>query len=906
MKHLSLRIKILIIFFIPALALIYFSTSFVQTKYTKLNESAMYKLAAETTEVLSILIHNIQNERGLSYGYLVSNSENNSTQELLLKQQETDLAYAKLQHFIHLKNSEKDAILHLIGVEYKPVLATFITEYGKRKEVRKRILKREILAKESLDYYTQLNQRLLKLITLFILPLQKQNGRSCAIPELQNLKESAGLERAYIYHTLLSKKYTLENRTRVETLEDQQKLYQKQFILNAPLESILIFNQYYRYHIESEVIAVRKAFFAQHLHYQDARNTFQILTRHINLFETITSKILNHYIASASQTYTEAIYALYLTAALWILSLLSLIGLTYLLRKLIINEERYMEELRIAAYTFDSHEAMTITDVKGTILKVNDAFTRITGYTAAEVIGKNPRLLKSMKHSDDFYKEMWRKINTVGKWSDEIYNRRKNGEIYMERLSITAIKDQKNITTHYIAQFLDISDIKTMQIQAQHQADHDFLTSLLNRKALMQRLHEEFVKAKKHHFVHAFMFIDLDKFKMVNDSYGHAVGDKLLIEVANRLKNLLREEDILARMSGDEFAIIILNIEEQTTKAAHSIKALATQIIQEINRPYLLNGYPIHIGVSIGIKLFPDREKDSHSIVVHADTAMYQAKHQGKNQFVFFNKEIEAKLDYFQRVETELRHALEKREFIFYYQPKVSVETGEVMGAEALIRWNHPQKGLLYPESFLQIASDIGIVHQITLLVLTRVCQFLQQHQTEFKGSIAVNIHANELLKPHFETEIIGIIKEYEVQPHKIELEITEDELIQDFHAIVEKIKRLKAFGIHFAIDDFGIGYSSITYLKKLPVDTLKIDKSFLKNLTDTSDRELIKLIITMAKNFKMATVIEGVEEQTQLSFIQENGAELYQGYIFSKAIEESRFLALLQSNSNRHHCTSS
>jgi len=897
MKHLSLRIKILIIFFIPAIALIYFSTSFVQTKYAKLNESAMYKLAAETTEVLSILIHNIQSERGLSYGYLVFSSENNSTKELLLKQQETDHAYAKLQRFIHLKSSEKDAILHIIGTEYKPILATFITQYGKSREIRKRILEKRILAQESLHYYTQLNQRLLKLITLFILPLQKQNGRSCAIPELQNLKESAGLERAYIYHTLLSQTYTLENRERVEALEDQQKLYQEQFTLNAPIESILIFNRYYRYDIEAEVTTLRKNFFAQRLQHKDAHQAFQILTRRINLFETVTSKILDHYIGSASKTYTEAINALYFTAALWILSLLSLIGLTYLLRKLIINEETYMEELRIAAYTFDSHEAMTITDVKGTILRVNDAFTRITGYEASEVIGKNPRLLKSMKHSDNFYKEMWCQINTLGKWSDEIYNKRKNGEIYMERLSITAIKNHQNVTTHYIAQFLDISDIKKMQIQAQHQADHDFLTSLLNRKALMQRLHEEFVKAKKHHFVHAFLFIDLDKFKMVNDSYGHATGDTLLVEVANRLKGLLREEDILARMSGDEFAIILLNIEEQTTKAAHSIKAIATHIIQEINRPYVLNGYQIHIGVSIGIKLFPDGEKDSHSVVVHADTAMYQAKHQGKNQFVFFDKEIEAKLDYFQRVETELRHAIEKSEFIFYFQPKVSVETGEIMGAEALIRWNHPQKGLLYPESFLQIASDIGMLHQITLLVLTKVCQFLQQHQSEFEGTIAVNIHVNELLEPHFENEMMAIIKAHEIQPHKIELEITEDELIKDFHAVVEKIKRLKAFGIRFAIDDFGIGYSSITYLKKLPVDTLKIDKSFLKNLTDTSDRELIKLIINMAKNFQMSTVIEGVEEQNQLTFIRENGAKLYQGYLFSKAVEESLFLSLLQSN---------
>ena len=895
MKQPSLHIKILIIFLIPAVALIYFSTSFVQTKYQNLNESAMYKLAAETTEDLSILIHNIQIERGLSFGYLVSGIEKRSKRELRLRQEKTDSAYRKLINFVRLNSGEKDSILHIIGIEYHPILSKFAAEYGKIDEIRRRVLEGEIESGESLDYYTQLNRKLLRMITLFILPLQKQNGRSCAIPELQKLKENAGLERAYIYHELLSAKENPKSIETIKKLEEKQALYREQFILNAPIESILTFNKIYRYSLEVEVKELRKEFFDGKLGRGDAPRAFKLLTKRIDLFETISSKILDRYIASASHTYTEAIHALYLTAALWLLSLLSLIGLTFLLRKLILNEEKYVEELRISAYTFDSHEAMTITDVNGTILKVNDAFTRITGYEAAEVIGKNPSVLKSMKHSDDFYKEMWRQINTTGKWSDEIYNKRKNGEIYMERLSITAIKDDRGITTHYIAQFLDISDLKKMQEQAQHQADYDFLTGLLNRKSLMQRVHEEFVKAKRHDFVHAFMFIDLDKFKMVNDSYGHTTGDKLLVEVSARLKRLMREEDILARIGGDEFAVIILNIEENRSRAAQMVKDIAAKIVDEINRPYLLDTCRITMSASIGIKIFPDREKDSHSVVVHADTAMYQAKHQGKNQFVFFDKEIERRLKHFQMIETDLYHAIDNDEFLFYYQPKVSIVTGEIAGAEALIRWRHPEKGVLYPDSFLHIASEIGISHKITLLVLTHACQFLQEHQDLFHGAIAVNIHANELLELHFEEQIIDIIEKHGIHPSKIEFEITEDELIRDFNAVIIKIKRLKTFGIRFAIDDFGTGYSSITYLKKLPVDTLKIDKEFLNNLADESNQELIKLIINMAKNFNISTVIEGVENQNQLHFIQENGADLYQGFIFSKAVDEEQFLSLLQ-----------
>jgi diguanylate cyclase (GGDEF)-like protein/PAS domain S-box-containing protein len=898
MKKLSLRMKILMIFLIPTIALIYFSTSFVQDKYRKLNESAMYKLAAETTEDLSVLIHNIQIERGLSFGYLVSKTEKNSKKEIAKRQKKTDDAYEKFVAFVHSGTDEKEAILHIAGSEYKPTLSSFIAEYGRIEELRGKILNRAVDARESLEYYTQLNQKLLKLITLFMLPLQRQNGRSCALPELENLKESAGLERAYIYHELLSENYDSRNLEIIKELEKKQTLYQEQFALNAPVESLLIFNDLYQYEIEERIAQLRKDFFARQLHGKDAIDAFKLLTLRIDIFEKISSKILGRYMKLADESYRQAMYLLYFTAALWILSIVSLLGLTYLLRRLIINEERYTEELRISAYTFDSHEAITITDVKGAILKVNDAFTRITGYEASEVIGKNPNILKSMKHSEDFYREMWRQINASGKWSGEIYNKRKNGEIYMERLSITAIKNDQGITTHYIAQFLDVSDIKKMQEQAQHQADHDFLTGLLNRKSLMQRLQEEFVKAKRHNFVHAFMFIDLDKFKMVNDSYGHAVGDKLLVEVGRRLKSLLREEDVLARMSGDEFAVIVVNMEEHLPKVAQVVKGIATKIVEEIGRPYTLDGYQVTIGASVGIKIFPDGEKDSHAVVVHADTAMYQAKHQGKNQFVFFDKNIEKKLQYFQVIEAELHQAIDNNEFVFYYQPKVDIKSGCIAGAEALMRWEHPEKGLLYPDAFLHVAAEIGMSHRITLLVLTRVCQFLRKHQNVFKGTIAVNIHAGELLELHFEKEIMGIIGKYGIDPSRIELEITENELIRDFNAVVVKIKRLKEFGVKFAIDDFGTGYSSITYLKKLPIDTLKIDKAFLDNLANESNRELVRLIINMAKNFNICTVIEGVESQSQLDFISENGADLYQGYIFSKAVNESRFLSLLHSSS--------
>jgi len=574
--------------------------------------------------------------------------------------------------------------------------------------------------------------------------------------------------------------------------------------------------------------------------------------------------------------------------------LVSMLILAYILRTLVKKEEFLIEELRISAYSFDSHEAMTITDLNGTILKVNDAFSRITGYLPSEVIGKNPRVLKSMKHSDEFYQNMWKDLHTKGRWSDEIYNKRKNGEIYLEHLSITAIKNEENITTHYIAQFLDISELKHAQEEAQHQADHDSLTGLLNRKALLQRLNEEFIKARRHDFLHAFLFIDLDEFKAVNDTFGHKVGDMLLVEVAKRLDAMLREEDILSRVSGDEFAILILNIDKSETEAAKDVESISKKIIHELSRPFVFDEYKVNISASIGLKLFPDGEKTAQDVVVHADTAMYQAKHQGKNQFVFFDKAIELELKHFQILEEELTQADKNDEFVFYFQPKVDIQTNKIVAAEALVRWNHPQKGLLYPGSFLDVVQSIGMIHKITLKALESVCQFLESHKDIFRGTISLNINSSELLHANFEEDIVSVIQRFDVEVSQIELEITENELIKDFDTAIIKIKKLKEFGLKFSIDDFGTGYSSITYLQKLPVDSLKIDKSFLQDISEESNREIVKMMLSMARTFNILSIVEGVENQTQLDFVKENGADMYQGFFCSQAVSEKNFIKLL------------
>ena len=895
MKKLPFSLKIILIFLIPTLTLIHFSFSFVQTDYKKLNESSMYKLSAEITGSLSKLMHNLQIERGLSAGYIVAKDNSKYKKQLLKQYDKTDESYKDFIKYVNLKSDAKKMILERIGRNNRPLIKHVINQFSDIESIRRDVLNMSINFDGEMSYYTDLNTNLLESIRLFVVLVKEQSEDGYSLAKLEMLKEYAGQERAYIYNGLLSNK---KQKLKVQKLIKQQTIQREEFILNASINSTLIYSNIIDKDVEKKIVFCREKFFNNKLSAKDATNWFALATKRIDMLEEVSSKILKNYKETSRKIHQEALDSLYLTALLWILSLISVGVLTYILRNLIKKEEFLVEELRISSYTFDSHEAMTITDVNGIILKVNDAFSRITGYMPSEVIGKNPRVLKSMKHGNEFYKNMWQQLHTEGKWSDEIYNKRKNGEIYLEHLSITAIKNEKGITTHYIAQFLDISELKQAQEEAQHQADHDFLTGLLNRKALLRRLNEEFIKARRHDFLHAFLFIDLDEFKSVNDNFGHKAGDRLLIEVSKKLKLMLREEDILSRMSGDEFAIIILNIDKSEQEAAKDIKNIAKKIIHELNQPFVFDEHKINISASIGIKLFPDNEKNMQDVVVHADTAMYQAKHQGKNQFVFFDKTIELELKHFQFLEEELTHANKNDEFVFFLQPKVDIQTNDIVGAEALLRWNHPQKGLLAPDLFLDVVQSIGMVHDITMKALNQVCGFLESNKDVFNGIISININSSELLDVDFEDDIVSTIKQFDISASQIELEITENELIQDFDTAIVKIKRLKEFGINFAIDDFGTGYSSITYLQKLPVDSLKIDKSFLQNLSDESNQEIIKMMLSMAKTFNICSVVEGIENQTQLNFIKENGANLYQGFYSSQAVEEKVFLSLLNNRS--------
>jgi len=577
-------------------------------------------------------------------------------------------------------------------------------------------------------------------------------------------------------------------------------------------------------------------------------------------------------------------------------------GVTFTLDKIQKQEKQseLEEELRIASYAFDSQEAMTITDARSNIIKVNQAFTEITGYQEHEVIGKNPSILKSARHDASFYQNMWHSLNETGKWKGEIFNQRKNGEIYPELLSITTIQNAQEQTTHYIAQFLDISHIKDAQKEAEYKAEHDALTGIFNRSKLLKETEVAFIQRKHAYCQNAFIFLDIDNFKQINDFYGHAAGDQILIEIARRLKNSMQSDAVIARFGGDEFAILIFDLDADEEIAGQKMIQIAKKIQTIMHEPIMIEKQSFMITFSMGINLFPDHEKTVQEVITHADIAMYQAKKSGRNQFAFFDQELNLKSKQFIIMEKEISLALKEKQFVLYYQPKVDLQTSKIIGVEALLRWNHPKRGLLFPDSFLPIAYETKQIDDIEIFVMNEACRQLgswMSEKQELCCPISINITPRQFQKKEFVSSLKECIDRYQIDASFLELELLEDTLMEDIDHTIEKIKELKALGIKFAIDDFGTGYSSMTYLQKLPVDTIKIDKSFVMDTTNISHQEIIKMVINFAKIFNLKVVAEGVENKASLEFLKKHQCDMYQGYYFSRAVSAVQISTLLGEN---------
>jgi diguanylate cyclase (GGDEF)-like protein/PAS domain S-box-containing protein len=564
----------------------------------------------------------------------------------------------------------------------------------------------------------------------------------------------------------------------------------------------------------------------------------------------------------------------------------------------LVQRRRTEHEQRIAATAFESQEPMTVADENGLIIRANSAFTKVTGYTEEEVIGKDPKILKSGRHDKAFYQVMWNEIVNKGSWEGEIWNRRKDGEVYPEYLTITAVKDNDGKVTNYIASFIDITQTKLASEKIKNLAFYDPLTKLPNRRLLSDRLKQALVNTARSHLCGALIFLDLDRFKNLNDTLGHYFGDLLLQEVAERLITCVRKGDSVSRFGGDEFVLLMENFSDNKIDAAKQIRGIANKILSALNEPYKLGTHEYHITASIGVTLFSEHDTELEDLLKQADIAMYEAKNNGRNHLRFFDPKMQELVNQRTDMEIDLRNAVIRNEFQLYYQVQMGSD-GVILGVEALIRWHHPKKGVISPLNFVPLAEELGLILPIGLWVLETACAQLkiwEQDPLTRDLDISINVSTKQFKTKDFVKQIKAAVKRYSINPYHLKLEITESMLIDNIDYVVSTMSELNKIGVRFELDDFGTGYSSLQYLKQLPIYRLKIDQSFVRDITtDRSDKALVLAIIKIAHSLDYQVIAEGVETEAQRQWLMDNGCLHYQGYLFSRPLPIDELEALIR-----------
>ncbi|MDG5789534.1 EAL domain-containing protein [Evansella sp. AB-P1] len=536
-----------------------------------------------------------------------------------------------------------------------------------------------------------------------------------------------------------------------------------------------------------------------------------------------------------------------------------------------------------------STEGIIVTDKDVNIMSVNPAFSAITGYSTEDVIGENPRIFASGVHNSDFYATMWSSIHEHGMWEGEIWNKTKSGDIFPERLKIRRVVNEVGETENYIGIFTDISKIKETESHINYISNFDLLTNLPNRYLFEKKL-KEHINQNNHNKLIGLLHINFDRFKIINESFGHAVGDFFLQELGSRLESILGEEDILARFTGDEFTILL-----STVYKAEEVENRAKKIFQLLNTPLKYKEVEVYVTASIGACVYPNHGNDDETLIKNADIAMAKAKEHDGNTFQFFKASLEKEMSREFTIETYLRNSLIFDEFSIHYQPQIDIHSNKIIGVEALLRWKHPILGHVSPMEFIPIAERTGLIIKIGHWVIEEVCKQIVDWKNRGLPPIkvAINCSPKQFFHPALIENLSKIIERLEISPELIELEITESVSMHDGNRILNTLRKLKRIGIQVSIDDFGRGHSSLSYIKSFPLNTIKIDKLFVQDINDEGNRVIIKTIIEMSHGLGLKVIAEGVESLMELQYLKKQGCDIAQGYLYSKPLTVNQLTVL-------------
>jgi diguanylate cyclase (GGDEF)-like protein/PAS domain S-box-containing protein len=563
----------------------------------------------------------------------------------------------------------------------------------------------------------------------------------------------------------------------------------------------------------------------------------------------------------------------------------------------ITRRNRIEAELRIAAITFESQEGMLVTDPNGIIQRINQAFTHLTGYNEKEALGQTPAILKSGRQDPAFFQRMWETLKEKKYWQGELWNKHKNGKIYAIWLTISGVLGSDGHISHYAGVFSEITQNKEAEAEIHRLAYYDPLTQLPNRRLLYDRLGQALASCRRNGRYGAVLFLDLDNFKTLNDTLGHDVGDQMLVEVAQRLNDAVREGDTIARLGGDEFVLLLEELSDDANEAAIQAGLIGDKVKALIAAPFLFKDIEFSCTSSIGVSLFFSRDESIDDLLKHADLAMYQAKKDGRNGLRFFDPEMQATLDKHSALEKGLRRALQNQQLRIHYQMQVN-SARRVIGAEALLRWEHPEQGLVPPEQFISLAEETGLIVPIGLWVLQAACAQIRKWADTPATSelqLAINVSARQFRQPDFVEQVQQALDNNHISPARLKIELTESLVLDNISDTISRMNALKASGVCFSLDDFGTGYSSLSYLKQLPLDQLKIDRSFVRDIVnDSGDTTIVQAIITLGQTFGLHVIADGVETTAQHEFLEQHGCHAYQGYLFGKPLPIDEFNLLM------------